>query len=126
MPAAEETNSPKLDNNLKSQVPKEGKDADRTLSRFQALLLDTVGPLASMLELKQAGRLIPEFTADAATQALRLLGNAHANFSVERRKHIASFLNKDLRPLLGEPERFTSAAPLLFWQRLCEAGQGTH
>jgi hypothetical protein len=96
MPATKATKCTKLDNNLKPQVLKDGKDADRTLSRFQALLLDTVGPLASMLELKKAGRLMPELAADAATQALRFLGNPHANISVERRKRLASYLNSQL------------------------------
>ena len=69
MPAAEATKCRKLDNNLKPQVPKHGKDAHRTQSRFQALLLDTVGPLVSMLELNQAGWFTPELAADAATYA---------------------------------------------------------
>ena len=99
---------------VKCQVPKDCKDGDRALSRLQALILDDVGPLTGLLELKQAGRLTPEAAVDAATQALRFMGNANSHISTERRKRVVGFLNKDLRPLAEEPERFESAAPFLF------------
>ena len=104
MPATDCTKYPKLDNTLKTQVPKEGKDADP----------DAVGPLASILEMQQAGRLTPETAAEAATQALWFIGNAHSNISAERRKRVITNFNKDLRPLVEESERFSRAAPLLF------------
>ena len=114
MPATDVTKCPKLDTTLRPQVPKDGKDGDRSLSRLQTLLLDAVGPLSAMLESHQAGRLAPETAAEAAAQALRFLGNAHANLSAERRKRIVGHFNKDLKPLVEEPERFASAAPYLF------------
>ena len=92
-------------------MPKDCKDTDRSLGRLQALAL---GPLSNLLEIKQAGKLTPEAAADAATQALRFLGNAGSNISTERRKHVVAHLNKDLRPLVEESERFSEAAPLLF------------
>ena len=110
VPASDMTKCPKLDNTLRTQIPKDGKDADWTLCRLQAMILDAVGPLASLLEMNQAGRLTPE----AATQALRFLGNAHSHISTERRRRIVAFLNKDLQPLVEEPDRFLTAAPLLF------------
>ena len=114
MPACDATKCPKLDCTLKAEVPKFCKDADRPLCRIQTLVLDTVGPLSSLLESQRSGQLTPEATAEAVTQALRFLGNACSNISAERRKRIVSHLNKDLHPLMEESERFANAAPLLF------------
>ena len=50
---------------------------------------------------------------EAATQSLKFLGNAYSNIS-ERRKKIVTNLNKDLHPLVEEPERYSKAAPYLF------------
>ena len=105
---------PKLDLTLRPQIPKEAREADRSLCRLQTLVLDAVGPLSAMLELHQAGNLTPEAAVEAATQSLKFLGNAHSNISSERRKKVATNLNKDLRPLVEEPERFSKAAPYLF------------
>jgi hypothetical protein len=73
-----------------------------------------VGPLASLLELKQAGRLTPEAAVEVATQSVRFLGNAHAYISAKRRRRVVSHLNNDLRPLVEELDRFQTAAPYLF------------
>lgn len=113
MPACDSTKCPKLDNTVKAQLPKECKDADRPLARLQALLLDAVGPLSALLELHQGGQLTPEKAVEATSQALRFLGNASANISVERRKRVANYLNKDLRTLI-EDDSFSNAAPCLF------------
>ena len=101
-------------NTLRAQVLKDCKDADRTLSRLQALVLDAVGPLTSLLERKQAGQLTTEAAANAAQLALRFLENAHANIATERRRRVMSHLNTDLRPLVEEADRFRTAAPYLF------------
>lgn len=63
------------------QNPKNGKDADRALNRLQALLLDSVGSLTSILEWQQAGHL----TTEAATGA-RDGSNAHVNVSAATRR----------------------------------------
>ena len=114
MPALDATKSPKLDTMIRPQIPKDAKEADRSLGRLQALLLDAVGPLAHVLEQQRAGRLTPDSAVEAVTQAVRFLGNAQANVSSERRKKIVGHLNKDLRLLVEETERFTSSAPYLF------------
>ena len=114
MPATDATKCPKLDLTLRPQIPKEAREADRSLCRLQTLVLNAVGPLSAMLELHRAGKLTPEAAVEAATQSLRFLGNAHSNISSERRKKVATNLNKDLRPLVEEPERFSKAAPYLF------------
>ena len=77
-------------------------------------MLDAVGPLTSLLERKQAAQLTTEAAADAVQLALRFLGNAHANIATERRRRVMSHLNKVLRPLVEEAERFQTAAPYLF------------
>ena len=45
MPASDYTRCPKLDTTIKSRLPKQCKDADQSLARIQALVLDPVGPL---------------------------------------------------------------------------------
>ena len=114
MPTCDDTKCPKLDNTVKAQVPNDCKDANRSLSRFQTLVLDAVGPLTSLLEVQQDGHLTTEAAAEAATPALHFLGNAHSHISAERRKRAVTYLNKDLRPLVEEDEHFTAAAPYLF------------
>ena len=114
MPACDATKCPRLDATIKAQASKACKDGDKSLARLQTLLLDAVGPLTSLLEQGQKGRLTPKAAADAATQALRFLENASAAISHERRKRVADCLNRDLRPPLEEEERFREAAPYLF------------
>ena len=104
----------RLDATIKAQVLKACKDGDRPLARLQTLLLDAVGPLTSLVEQWQKGHLTPKAAAEAVTQALRFLGNASAAISQERRRHVADCLNKDLRPLLEEDDRFKEAPPFLF------------
>ena len=55
MLATDYTKCPKMATTIKCQVPKDCKDGDRALSCLQALVLDAVGLLAGLLELKQAG-----------------------------------------------------------------------
>lgn len=114
MPACDATKCPKLDATIKAQVPKACKDADRQLGRLQALVLDAVGPLTHIVEQGQKGTLTPEVAAEAATQALRFLGNASASISLDRRRQVAEHINKDLKPLLEDEDRFRDAPPLLF------------
>ena len=113
MPACDSTKCPKLDSTIKAQLPKECKEADRPLARLQALVLDAVGPLSALLELHQKGQLTPDKAGEAASQALRFLGNASTNISAERRRKIANYLNKDLHPLIEDGD-FSNAAPQLF------------
>ena len=70
-----------------------------------------MGPLTSLLECKQADQLTAEAAADTAQLALRFLENAHTNIATERRKHVISHLNKELRPIVEEANRFDAAVP---------------
>ena len=92
MPACDATKCPKLDNTVKAQVPKDCKDEDRPLAGLEALVLDAVGPLITLLELQHTGYLTPEAVAKAVTQALQFIGNASANMSVERSMLSRSYL----------------------------------
>ena len=114
MPACDATKCTRLDSAIKAQASKACKDGDKLFARLQTLLLDVVGPLTSLLEQGQKGCLTPKAAADAATQALRFLGNANANISCKRRKHVADCLNRDLHPPLEEEDRFREVAPYLF------------
>ena len=114
MPNCEATKCPKLDTTVKAQISKAVKDGDRPLARLQTLVLDSVGPLTTILEEAAKGTLSSKVAADAATAALKLLGNASANISQERRHRVTADLNRDLKDLIEETEHFKNAAPLLF------------
>ncbi len=113
-PQSEATRCPMFDTTVKTQVSKQVKDGDRPLARLQTLVLDAVGPLAAILEEAAKGNLSPRVAVEAATTSLRLLGNASANLSQERRRRIVVDLNKDLKDLIEDPDHFKEAAPMLF------------
>ena len=114
MPACDTTKCLCLDATIKAQASKTCKYGDKSLARLQTLLLDAVGLLTSLLEQGQKGRLTPKAAADAATQALRFLGNANVAISHERRRRVADCLNRDLCPRLEKEDRFREVAPYLF------------
>ena len=76
--------------------------------------VDTVNPLVNLLESACKGTFTPRDAADSAQQALRLLGNASATISTDRRQKATQFLNKELSTLVQEEDTFRDAAPLLF------------
>ena len=89
---------------------------DRKLSRLQNFVLDATGPLAAAYdELVGENEAYPD--PDRIQQAiqlsLRILGNASAQISQERRTKALSRLNPDLKSLV-EDEDFSNAAPNLF------------
>ena len=73
------TACPTLDKVIKTRLSANTKARDKTLAKQQALLLDAVGPLASILEDASTGELTVKGTVDAVQTALRLLGNASMN-----------------------------------------------
>ena len=52
--------------------------------------------------------------AESAQQALKLLGNASANISRERRQEATQHLYPELATLVDDEESFKDAAPMLF------------
>ena len=109
-PECGHTKCPKLDPVVKAALRSQTKSADGDLARIQTLVLDTVGPLADLLEQ-------PEVTQESLTesvgQALHYLGNANANIS--RMKGLKD-LNPDLPSLVDQADTLADAPPLLFGQ----------
>lgn len=109
-----EVDVPKLDTIIKKELPKDASDLDKKLSRLQNFLLDAVGPLVfTMEDLVTKDNPDPEKTLVAIQASLRILGNASAQFSQERRTKALSKLNPDLKTLVDD-EDFSDAAPYLF------------
>jgi len=108
------TKCPKLDPAIKSKLPKKAKDTDENLVRLQSKVLDVASPLVSLLESARRGTLTPKDAAETAQQALKLLGNASATISADRRQKATRYLNRELATLVKEPDTFSDAAPLLF------------
>ena len=113
LPNSEVTKCPKLDPVAKQLLQKEPKQADASLAKLQALVLDVVAPLVHIMEGSQQGTLNTEQAAEASKSALSLLGNASAQISRERRKRVILCLNKKLHPLAEEEDMFEESAPLL-------------
>ena len=108
------TKCPKLDPTIQSRLPKPAKDTDRNLARLQTLVLDAAASLLSTLESARNGSLTPKSAAESAQLALKLLGNASANISTERRRKATTYLNPELATLIDDEDTFREAAPLLF------------
>ena len=110
------TKCPKLGTIIKNELPREALEVDRKLSRLQNFVLDATGPLAAAYdELVGENEAYPD--PDRIQQAiqlsLRILGNASAQISQERRTKALSRLNPDLKSLV-EDEDFSNTAPNLF------------
>ena len=112
-----ETSCPNLDPVFKSSVKAEVKTADSELARIEAFMLDSVGPLASVLNaMEKCG---DDFTLEDAQSALRnaikLLGNTSSQICRLRRQKILKAVNPDIQDLADE-EIYSDAAPNLFGQ----------
>ena len=77
---------PSLDKVIKGRLSAETKSRDKQISKQQALCLDAVGPLTHILEEAAKGELTQKAALEAAQTALKLLGNASALASRERRR----------------------------------------
>ena len=113
-PDTPHTKCPKLDPAIQSRLPKHAKDADRNLARLQTLVLDAAAPLINTLEAARVGSLTTREAAESAQLALKLLGNASANISIERRHKATTHLNPELSTLVQDEGSFKESAPLLF------------
>ena len=89
------------------------KTADKGLAGLQGYVLDAVTPL-NMLESARAGTLNSKEAAESAQQALKLVGNASAHLSSERRHRASQCLNKELSTLVQDESTFNDAVPFLF------------
>ena len=82
-PKCPPTRVPKL---VKDRVSQEAVKLDKAMARLQALFLDAVGPLATILEEGENGSLTADKAMTAVKTALRFIGNASIQMSRERRK----------------------------------------
>ena len=117
-PDTPHTKFPKLDPTIQSRLPKPAKDADRCLAKIQTLLLDAAAPLIPTLEAARKGSLTPRDAAETAHLAFKLLGNASANISMERRLKASAHLNAELSTLVEDEDSFKDVAPLLLEEAL--------
>ena len=108
------TACPSVDKFVKSRLPAHAKAKDRSLSKHQALVLDAVGPLSTILEEAAKGTLSVKTATEAAQTALKFLGNASMHMNRERRRIAIEAMNPSLTDLAEDDEAFTKAAPLLF------------
>ena len=103
-----------MDGLIKGELGKEAVEADRKLSRLQNFTLDAVAPLVAALEeLMEKEEPDPAAVTSAIQLGLRFLGNASAQFSVERRGKALTRLNPDLKSM-AEDKDFSPAPPFLF------------
>lgn len=70
--------------------------------------------LILILESARKGTLNTKEAAESAQQALRLLGNALANISMDCIRKATQHLNTELTTLIDDEESFRDAAPILF------------
>ena len=87
------------------------KAADKELAVIQSHVLDALAPLSAILETKDD---VPEETMKAATDAIKLLGNASARISHLRRTKVITQVNKTLLPLVEDDSNFVEVSPSLF------------
>ena len=99
---------------VKDRLSQDTVKVDWSLARLQALFLDAVGPLASILEEDDKGSLTTEKATTAARMALRFLGNASVQMARERRKRAIAEMNNKLIELAEKDSIYENASPLLF------------
>lgn len=105
------TACPSIDKLVKSRLSAATKSLDIALAKQQALMLDCVGLITSILEDAVLGQLTPKSAMEAAQTALKLLGNASMNANRERWKNIIQDLNPNLVEMAEDNKVFSNAAP---------------
>ena len=115
-PKVAATRTPNLDQVIKSLVPQSTKTTDKELSRLQTFVLDSMAPLATLMEQvsHHSDEVSIEDVKAATSTATELIGNASAHISRLRREKLVSSINKSLLPLVQEDGAFLEVAPNLF------------
>ena len=107
-PVCKVLSAPKLDEQVKDQLKKKGKDphfgSEKSLFKLQEQLLDVAGPLTCLWAdlLNKEATVTAEDTLLLVQRALVLLGSASHNITVERRKIAWSRINPKLKSLATE------------------------
>ena len=81
---------------------------------MQTLQLDMAALLITTLKAARKGSLTPRDAAKTAQLALKLLGNASMNISMEKCHKASTHLNAELSTLVEDEDSFKDVAPLLF------------
>ena len=124
LPKVPATRTPQLDAMMKPEASTATKAADRQLAKVQSLLLDSLAPLSTLLELHNKGeQLNGQDTIKAVKTAVQLIGNSNAHLSHLRRVRILSDMNKALFPVVEEDKNFKTAAPQLFGLEFAQRGK---
>ena len=109
---------------MKPEASAATKAADRQLAKVQSLLLDSLAPLSTLLEMHNRGeQLNGQETIKAVKTAVQLIGNSSAHLSHLRRVKVISDLNKALLPIVEEDKNFSAAAPQLFGPEFAQKGK---
>ena len=83
--------------------------------KIQALLLDSLAPLTSILEAHHKGDTLDQKEViQAVRSGITLIGNANAHLLHLRRERVVGDINKALLPIVRDDSNFKEAAPLLF------------
>ena len=123
LPKASVTRAPRLDKVYADSCSKSTKQADRSLVRIQALMLDAAGLILEALEQLNATtegnseevELDLEKLGATLEAALTFLGNASTQTSNLRRLKLMEDIYKDLVPYtMDQEEHFIAQAPMLF------------
>ena len=89
VPEGDKTHCLKLDSILKSELPMEALEMDRKLPHLQNFMLDTAGPLLSVIEkLTMLEKPDPDVLLSVIQQAFIFQKNKSSHFSHERRTKV--------------------------------------
>lgn len=113
-PRCVQTRIPKMDKMVRDRLRPDTAKTDRSLARLQALAMDAVGPLTSIVDKGEKRTLTADEAIAAAKQALKFLGNTAVQFSRERRKRAITDMNPKLTDLADVDSIYEKAAPQLF------------
>ena len=119
-PKCPKTRVPKLDKIVKDRLHQETAKLDRVLARIQALTLDAVGPLTTIVEQAEANALTMEGALAAARMAIKFIGNASVQISQERRRKAIMDMNPKLVDMAESDTIFEDAAPNLFGDKFAK------
>ena len=119
-PKCPRTRVPKLDKIVKDRLHQETAKLDRALARIQALTLDVVGPLTTIIDQAEAGTLTIEGTIAAARMGIKFAGNASVQISRERRRRAIMDMNPKLVDMAEADTIFEDAAPDLFGDKFAK------
>ena len=107
-PTCKALQAPKLDEQVKQQLKRKGKDphfgAEKTLFKVQEQVLEVTGPLTCLWAdlLNKKAKVTSEDTLLLIQRALVLLGSASHTITLERRKVAWTRINLKLKSLASE------------------------